>query len=212
MDGAPERNLPLPVRAKAPWRVVVAADTWLERHGLASCLPPAGAKMNVSHAETSAQLAQLVQQHGIRTVVLAEAAMVIRLLRSGQWRSLHDWRRPRWIVACSEADRLELMHLLPGPHAGDVAVERDARSVTVQLSRLVAPAHGLPARQQEVLAMIQQGMSNKQIAASLGVAIGTVKNHVSALFRHLNVRSRTQAALSRPDTDSSCPALPGKSV
>jgi ATP/maltotriose-dependent transcriptional regulator MalT len=183
-------------------RIVVAADTWLERKGLLGCLQATGVNVDVSHAENGAQLCQLAHQYALRTVVLAEAAMVMRPLKSGQWESLHDWRRLRWVVACSDADRPELMRLLPQRHAGDVVLCHDARSITVLLSRLITPVRGLPARQQEVLSLIQQGMSNKQIAASMGVANGTVKNHVSALFRKLNLHSRTQAALSRFETDA----------
>lgn len=200
MHSAPAHTAPLPARARADLRIVVAADSWLERKGLLSCLQATGAKADVSHAENGAQLYRLAHQHALRTVVIAEAAMVMRPLRSGQWQALHDWRRLRWVVACSDADRPELMRLLPERHAGDVAIGHDARSITVLLARLVAPVRGLPARQQEVLSMIQLGMSNKQIAASMGVANATVKNHVSALFRKLNLHSRTQAALSRFET------------
>lgn len=50
-------------------------------------------------------------------------------------------------------------------------------------------------REQEILKLIGQGLSNKEIAASLHITEGTVKNHVSSIFTHLGVRDRTQAAL-----------------
>jgi len=181
-------------------RVIVAADTWLERQGLASCVPDTGRAVDISHAETADQLYRHAHQYAFLTVVLADAAMVMRLLRSEQWPAFHDWRRLRWVVACSDADRSELMRLLPQGHAGDIAIGHNAPSVAAHLARLVAPARGLPARQQQVLIMIQQGMSNKQIATNMGVAMGTVKNHVSAVLRKLNVHSRTQAALRRFDS------------
>ena len=49
-------------------------------------------------------------------------------------------------------------------------------------------------RQSDVLALLSQGQSNKTIAASLGIAEKTVKAHVGAIFRALNVVNRTQAA------------------
>ena len=58
---------------------------------------------------------------------------------------------------------------------------------------------GLTARQAEVLALLQQGLSNKVIASRLGLAEGTVKNHVSALLRLLKARNRTQAARQRDE-------------
>lgn len=52
---------------------------------------------------------------------------------------------------------------------------------------------GLTPRQREIVALIEQGCSNKEIAAQLDIGVGTVKQHVAALFRRLNVTSRAQA-------------------
>lgn len=56
-------------------------------------------------------------------------------------------------------------------------------------------AEGLTTRQIEVLALVCEGRSNKEICAMLGLAEQTVKAHVSAIFRALRVTSRTQAVL-----------------
>ncbi len=55
--------------------------------------------------------------------------------------------------------------------------------------------HGLTTRESEVLALLAQGMSNAEIARSLGVSVKTVQNHVSSVLAKLQVRDRTQAAL-----------------
>jgi DNA-binding NarL/FixJ family response regulator len=47
----------------------------------------------------------------------------------------------------------------------------------------------------QVLRLIARGASNKAICRELGLAERTVKAHVTAVFRALNVDSRTQAAL-----------------
>jgi DNA-binding NarL/FixJ family response regulator len=54
-------------------------------------------------------------------------------------------------------------------------------------------AGGLTPRQREVLQELCQGRSNKQIANALGMQEKTVKGHVSAIFRCLNVVHRLQA-------------------
>jgi DNA-binding NarL/FixJ family response regulator len=54
---------------------------------------------------------------------------------------------------------------------------------------------GLTERQLQVLALLMQGMSNKLICRELGVAERTVKIHVSAVLKALNVTSRTQAVI-----------------
>ena len=54
---------------------------------------------------------------------------------------------------------------------------------------------GLTGRQFDVLRLLGQGMSNKLIARELGITEGTVKAHLLAVFRVLNVRNRTAAAM-----------------
>ena len=51
----------------------------------------------------------------------------------------------------------------------------------------------LTSRQLQILPLLADGMPNKQIADALGVAEGTVKQHLKELFRRLNARNRTQA-------------------
>ena len=46
-----------------------------------------------------------------------------------------------------------------------------------------------------MLQLIAQGMSNKRIAAAMGIAEKTVKTHAGSVFAKLNVRDRVQAAL-----------------
>jgi DNA-binding NarL/FixJ family response regulator len=54
---------------------------------------------------------------------------------------------------------------------------------------------GLTPRQTDVLALLLQGKPNKLIARELKVSVETVKDHVAAVLRALNVSSRTQAVL-----------------
>jgi DNA-binding NarL/FixJ family response regulator len=61
--------------------------------------------------------------------------------------------------------------------------------------RLDAPAHGLTQRQLEVLALLARGLPNKLIARELGLSEGTVKVHLLAIFRVLDVSNRTEAVV-----------------
>lgn len=49
--------------------------------------------------------------------------------------------------------------------------------------------------QLQVLRCVHSGLLNKQIAYELGMAEATVKVHMTAVMRKLNVRNRTQAAI-----------------
>ena len=56
-------------------------------------------------------------------------------------------------------------------------------------------ASGLTPRQIDVLELLLQGQSNKLIARALSLSVETIKDHVAAVLRTLNVSTRTQAVL-----------------
>jgi DNA-binding NarL/FixJ family response regulator len=57
------------------------------------------------------------------------------------------------------------------------------------------PPDPLTDREVEVLRLMTGGYNNREIAESLGVAEGTVKNHISSILSKLGVRDRTRAVL-----------------
>jgi DNA-binding NarL/FixJ family response regulator len=79
----------------------------------------------------------------------------------------------------------------PGPlHV----VSREASDSAFQKQPSLASL-GLTPRQTDVLALLLKGHPNKLIARELGLSVETVKDHVAAVLRALNVSSRTQAVL-----------------
>lgn len=72
---------------------------------------------------------------------------------------------------------------------GDHSVIGGRRSVDVGLDHL-----RLTRRQNDILPLLAQGMSNKEIARQLSIAEGTSKIHTAALLRALGARNRTEAA------------------
>jgi DNA-binding NarL/FixJ family response regulator len=68
--------------------------------------------------------------------------------------------------------------------------QRDAR---------IAPSTPLTDREAEVLDLLRQGMSNREIAQTLWIAQSTAKVHVRHIFEKLGVRTRTEAALFRAE-------------
>lgn len=78
---------------------------------------------------------------------------------------------------------------------GTVLSDQVAGRVVAQL-RGEAPAQpALSTREVEVARLVGAGASNREIAATLFITEGTVKNHVSSTLRKLGLRDRTQLAL-----------------
>jgi DNA-binding NarL/FixJ family response regulator len=69
---------------------------------------------------------------------------------------------------------------------------RLSRKPETHPSTLIDP---LSEREREVLRLIANGSSNREIAGKLCLAEGTVKNHITNILAKLAVRDRTQAAL-----------------
>ncbi len=63
----------------------------------------------------------------------------------------------------------------------------------------IVPSTPLTNREAEVLDLLRQGMSNREIAQTLWIAQSTAKVHVRHIFEKLGVRSRTEAALFRAE-------------
>ena len=79
------------------------------------------------------------------------------------------------------------------------AVNRNQRFVDPELSNSSSPkplgAEPLSERELEVLGLVAEGLSNREVAERLYLAPTTVRDHVQALMRKLDVRSRTGAAV-----------------
>jgi DNA-binding NarL/FixJ family response regulator len=98
----------------------------------------------------------------------------------------------------------ELLAAIQRVHAGESIIQPSvAARLIAEFTRLrstdggkdAAPEYEpLSEREREVLRLLSDGLSNKEIAARLVLADGTVKNHVSTILDKLHAANRTQAA------------------
>ncbi len=72
---------------------------------------------------------------------------------------------------------------------------RVVQGEAVEVERQDTPFSELTPRELEILCLLAEGQSNKVIARNLGISDGTVKLHVKAVLRKLNVHSRVEAAV-----------------
>jgi len=89
----------------------------------------------------------------------------------------------------------ELCNAIKAAAAGQVQIEPRAMARLMREVRAPDNPEPLTERETDVLRLLAQGQSNKEIAHNLSVSEKTVKSHVSSILRKLDVPSRTQAAL-----------------
>ncbi len=88
-------------------------------------------------------------------------------------------------------------------------VAREAQKGSLILNQRVCAKLGLTPRQQQLLAFLARGLTNKEIAANLNLSEFTVKNHVHRIMRQLNAESRYAAVQTVCESGfGSAPTLP----
>lgn len=193
------------------WTIGLADDHPIMRSALASALAALGAPRFVEASDAASTLAML-DAHPDLDLLLVDLRMpgangieTIRALRA---------RAPQVpvVVVSADEDPTHVAALLALGVSGYVP-KSEPPAVIVSAVRLVLaggtyvpprllagngsgqPKPDLTPRQAEVLRLLAQGLPNKSIANALGVSEGTVKVHLIAVFRTLNVRNRTAAVL-----------------
>jgi LuxR family maltose regulon positive regulatory protein len=115
---------------------------------------------------------ELTEPEGFVRIYLNEGAPMLALLREGSTQAV----APDYVARLLSAFELEKAYTSVPPAA--------------RTSALVEP---LTPREMDVLRLISQGLSNRDIAKELVIALNTVKRHTSSIYGKLDVKSRTQA-------------------
>jgi DNA-binding NarL/FixJ family response regulator len=91
-------------------------------------------------------------------------------------------------VAASDSNVPTAVDVVLVAHAGD---DSELRIQPTRNDAIVGPV--LTNREREILALLADGLANKQIAARLGISKNTVKTHIELLFDKLAVSTRAEA-------------------
>ena len=174
-------------------RVHIAASTPVARAGLEAVLR-AQADFEVVAQEAAAEVVIVdvppngtAEESPAAIVLLADDpshAWTTELLRSGVRAVLPHDSTPAQIVAAVYAAAAGLA----------VVPVEDAAGVLPD-SRTEALVEPLTARETQVLEMLAEGLSNKEIAARLGISDHTAKFHVNSILAKLNAGTRTEAVM-----------------
>ena len=203
-------------------RVCLVDDQTLVRQGIRSLLALAEGIEVVAEANDGRQAIELIPQVQPDVVLMDMRMPVMSGLEALQHLAANGQMRPTIILTTFDDDQLVLAGLQAGARGyllKDVSLEQlvDAIERVAAGGSLVQPAMSqrllaglesmhnefasldrpdpLTERETEILRLMAGGYSNKEIANSLGVAEGTVKNHVSNILSKLGVRDRTRAVL-----------------
>jgi DNA-binding NarL/FixJ family response regulator len=151
---------------------------------------------NQSGIECTAQLKQLLPEVRIIMVtVYGDPDLILKALRAGACGYL--------LKRCTPE---ELITAVREVQQGGAPMSREiARKVIAYFQEAAQPpgptsdpaseVENLSPREREILELLTQGFSDKEIADKLGVKHGTVRWHLQHVYEKLHVRSRTEAAL-----------------
>ncbi len=174
------------LRSRSGLRVTVSGAAELARR-LDDHAPAVVVLASTSEA-TARALEVLRGLAGVAAVVLLAsdplAAWTAQARRSGVRAVLRD-----------DASADELAAAIAAAKAGLVVLHPDALKGSAEARAAARPdrAPALTARELEILEMLAEGMSNRTIAARLGISSQTVKFHVASILAKLGAASRTEA-------------------
>ena len=163
-------------------RVWIETSSAVTRAGLESILEVQGIDVADSIANADVILREDLPESGseLPAVVLADIPVTRQALKNGVRAILPRQAAPEQVIAA-----------LWSAFAGLIAVPAGF----AQLVTTPGEIETLTARELEVLEMLAEGLSNKQIAAGLGVSDHTAKFHVTSIMGKLHAGTRTEAVM-----------------
>jgi DNA-binding NarL/FixJ family response regulator len=189
-------------------KLLLVDDHSILREGVAEILRQSEARTEVLQAQTIAQGLTLAAQHDDLTAILLDISFPGASGLSGIGEFAAITSAPVIILSSSEDASVVRQALHLGAR-GYVAKSATSQTLMAALHKVLAgqvhippfaqvgeigsARSGLTQRQLEVLQAICGGLSNKDIGLKLELSEKTVKVHVTAIFRALNVVNRTQA-------------------
>ncbi len=201
-------------------RILIAEQNALLRAGIAGLVRSGRPDWGVAQSDTLAETRQVLRAGGIMVCLIANellppgahelmnlridfplVKLIVRSDNSSRHTILDYFRDGAQGCITASTSAADLLGAITCVAAGAVAVPAVMvdliDSPAPQLSSgppIRQPVH-LTGRQTEVLGLLGEGRSTKEIARSLDLAVGTIKVHLASIYRTLGARNRVEAAI-----------------
>jgi DNA-binding NarL/FixJ family response regulator len=202
---------------RSPIRVVVVATTLLVREGLARYLDESERFSVAGTARSGAEAVGVIRAchpdavlldvnaagdvGALRTIVTAEPATPVVAFGMTESEEV--------VIACAEAgvagyadsttSLAELVTILVGALRKELVCSPQVAGTLLRRVGALARGQGDPperltSRETQVIALVDEGLSNKEIARRLNIELATVKNHVHNIINKVDASGRSEAA------------------
>jgi len=133
------------------------------------------------------------QMEGLQIIMLTvykDTKLIFQALKAGACGYVLKRSKPEEIL-----DAISEVRKGGAPMTGEIArlVVRSFKAETTA-DQKAPEAEGLSTRESEILALLSEGLSNKEIASRLNISAATVRSHLMNIFKKLHVHCRTEAA------------------
>jgi NarL family two-component system response regulator LiaR len=202
------------VSESAPIRVVIADDHKVVRSGLATFLRAFRDLELVGQAANGREAVALAERERPDVILMdlmmpeMDGAAATKAIRE-RWPevqvvALTSFKEDEMVKNVLQAGAIgyllkdvgadELASAIRSARAGTPTLSPEATAVLLQTTRTPRrPGHDLSTREREVLALMVEGLNNREIADRLVISPTTAKFHVSAILGKLGVENRTEA-------------------